>query len=527
MIRPEPTVEITAEVLSSPALLFLYHRIEQILGIKATSEALVKLNEYLEKYCGASFIEKPAAFEFALTSREQIFDISKTVTVNETYFFREGAHFDLLARHFLPQFVKLNRPVRICSAATSIGCEAYSIAMLLDHFAKNEPSFDFELDAFDINSEAIETAKNACYTTNTLRADGAEWKYILDSYLSREGDDYVVSRNIRGKVRFFSHNIMRGLGRQYDVIFFRNALIYFSSKNRLTVLNNLADSLFNNGVLFLGVSETATARHPLLAGRYLSDVFFFQKINFQETLGAVNPENKYNAAFETKAQNDLGTGTKAKPILQKPDLTKTVRTKSSIPKSSLPKSSLPKSSPARQTELPINCVEIKVILETEEGEPNAKRVMEILTGSAAGETSAPPSGDELTASAVYFLGIQNFNLADIVLSHLGKSNMGAPVLFLMGESHLLQGRTKEAEQFFEQAAGKDKAFWPAFYRISSLAAKGNPTRYEYKIKKACESLRLGRELHYECFMGGFSPDYFERLLNQRLISQQIHEQVLT
>jgi len=507
MIRPESSMEIPKEVLKSPALLFLYHRVEQILGIKATSEAIVKLNEYLEKYCKASFIENPAAFENALTSREQIFEISKTVTINETYFFREGAHFDLLANHFLPQLVKLNRPVRICSAATSIGCEAYSIAMLLDHFVKSEPTFDFELDAFDINSEAIETAKNARYTANTLRADGAEWKHIMDSYLLPEGDSYTVSKSIRGKVRFFSHNIMRGLGRQYDVIFFRNALIYFSSKNRLVVLNNLAESLFNNGLLFLGVSETSTARHPLLAGRYLSNVFFFQKINFHETLGAVHPEKEYNAALEKKAQGESSAEVVPKPV----------RTKS-------PPS---KPFPARQKELPVNCGKIKVILETEEGAPNAKKVLGILSGSATDKNSAPPSGEELAASTAYFLGIQDFNSADLILSHLEKLSTGAPVLFLQGESHLLQGRAKEAEQCFEQAVGKDKAFWPAFYRMVSLAAEGNPTRYEYRIKKANESIKLGKELHYECFMGGFSPDYFERLLNQRLMGQHIPERILT
>ena len=61
------TVKIPAEIISSPALLFLFYRIEQILGIKATSETLLKLNEYLEKDCGVSFIENPAAYEHVLT----------------------------------------------------------------------------------------------------------------------------------------------------------------------------------------------------------------------------------------------------------------------------------------------------------------------------------------------------------------------------------------------------------------------------------------------------------------------------
>ena len=113
MINTGHTVEIPAEVLSNPSLLFLYHRIEQILGIKAQSSALAELNDYLEKTSGASFIENPAAYESLLASREQIFEISNIVTINETYFFREGAHFNLLAS-LLPQLIKNNRTVKIC-----------------------------------------------------------------------------------------------------------------------------------------------------------------------------------------------------------------------------------------------------------------------------------------------------------------------------------------------------------------------------------------------------------------------------
>ena len=166
MISAEATVDIPEKVLANPALLYLYHRVEQILGIRAEIEGLLKLNAYLEKCCGASFIENPAAHEYLLTSRERIFEISDLLTVNETYFFREGVHFNLLAS-FLPELAKLKRPIQVCSAATSIGCEAYSIAMLLDYHAGNGLDFDFTVDAFDISAKAIETAKNGRYTANT------------------------------------------------------------------------------------------------------------------------------------------------------------------------------------------------------------------------------------------------------------------------------------------------------------------------------------------------------------------------
>jgi len=501
MNMAEQIVEIPAEILSDPALLFLYHRVEQILGIKTSSEALIKLNEYIEKHCGASFIKYPAAYEYMLTSREQIFEISKLVTINETYFFREGAHFNLFARSFLPQLAKLNRPIRICSAATSIGCEAYSIAMLLDYHANNGLDFDFEVDAFDISAEAIETAINARYTANTLRTDGTDWKYILDLYLTPEDGEYVVSQNIRQKVQFFAHNIMRGFNKQYDVIFFRNALIYFSSRNRLIVMNDIAESLFDNGILFLGVSETSSVRHPLLANRFLSDIFYFQKIG----------DSFYYNQSEQKQRDELPA--------KKESVNRNVRSDTGRAKETV-RAAKPNPDLSKLSELPVDCTEVKAILQIEEGQPNAKKILEILASGKNPvdyEKADSLSGAALAASAVFFLDAQDFDSADTVLSYLEKRNTGAVIRFLRGEYYFRIGSVKEAEHFFAEAAVKDTAFWPAFYRIVSLTAEGNRTRHEYRIKKACESLELGKEFQYECFMGGFSPDYFLRILEKKLL----------
>jgi chemotaxis protein methyltransferase CheR len=484
MIDTGSAVEVPAEALSNPALLFLYYRIDQILGIRAAGEALIKLNEYIEKSCGASFVENPSVFNNLLSNREQIYEISKFLTVNETYFFREGVHFELLAR-FLPELAKLNRPIQICSAASSIGCEAYSIAMLLDYHAKKGGGFDFEIDAFDINGEAIETARNARYPENALRGDGSAWKYIMDSYLIRENGEFTVTQNIREKVRFFTHNIMNSLDRRYDVVFFRNALIYFSSQNRLTVLDNLAETLFNNGFLFLGVSETASVNHPLLKELHSSDAFYFQKIS-----NAVNydpPDYKKNAhRTPEKIVHNL-TAQKGTYVSEK-----TVQPK--------------------REELQITGGEIAAILETEEGKPNAKKNLDAL----ANETAGILSGGELAACVLYFLNIQDFNSAEIVLSRLEERSTGAFTRFLRGEYFFLAGSVKEAEHFYNEAAVRDREFWPAFYRIASLSEEGNRTRYEYKIKKAIESIEMGRELKYECFMGGFSPDYFLKILEKKL-----------
>jgi len=470
----EVQTEIPEEILSNPALLFLFYRIEQILGIKTGYEALKKLNEYLESSCGYTFTENPASFDHLLSSREHIFNLSKFITINETYFFRESVHFDLLSKS-LDEYSKLGRTLNICCAAVSIGCEAYSIAMLLEYYIQRGLKLDYSIDAFDINSDSIEIAKTARYTSNTIRNDGSSYKYILDSYLIKDNNEYIVPVNIQRKIRFFPHNIMRGLDKQYDIIFFRNALIYFSSGNRFSVINNLANSLNSNGLLFLGISETSSIKHPLLESRFLSEAFYFQKSGY----------------------------------LKLQDNTIDITLSPSLPvKTFLPK----------QEEIPIDCSEIDRIIKTDDGKSNAELVKQSLENNEIKKHS----GGSLTSSVIYFLNNHDLDTTDKIITYLENNNSSALTRFLRGEYFYFCGITENAEKFYHEASVKDKYFWPAFYRIAVLAASGNPVRHEYKIAKTIESIELWSNLpqenrnNYECFMGGFSPDYFKRILEKKL-----------
>jgi len=504
-LNKEINTGVPRDVLKNPALLFLYYRIEQILGIKAGSEPLEKLNSYLETHCGASFIEDPASYEYLLTSREQIFSIAKFLTVNETYFFRESAHFDLLAG-IIPDMIKANSSISICSAATSIGCEAYSIAMFLDYLQNEGLDFNYSIDAFDVSAQAIETAQNARYTSNTIRADGLSWKHILDSYLQRDKDEYVIPQNIRRKVRFFTHNIMRGLDRQYDIIFFRNSLIYFSKKNRYQVINNLVESLKNNGLLLFGISETASAKHHSLSNRYLQNVFYFQKTGAVSLLEEL-PDNCIRKidldkfpGLKTLNQNETSFGLKGGSNAE--NVQKYINADNK-----------------KNSEANLDLKEISLILTNDEGKENAHNVLKMIH-----DNNIPDSlyASRFAAAAIYFLNSGDFKGSDKIISFLEEKASGCYAKFLRGEYYFLQGNLKEAEKYYQEAAVKERFFWPAFYRIQSLAAEGNPVRHEYKIKKTIESIKLFQDMQsgghgYECFMGGFSHDYFRRILEKKLV----------
>ncbi|MDR2471397.1 MAG: chemotaxis protein CheR, partial [Treponema sp.] len=101
---------------------------ETRLGIKAGEGDLERFRAYLEKTYPRG---GPEILDGVFGSGEA----ASFLTVNETYFFRESAHFHLL-RKLLPDFYEtlgLQGTLRICSAASSIGCEALSIAALIEN----------------------------------------------------------------------------------------------------------------------------------------------------------------------------------------------------------------------------------------------------------------------------------------------------------------------------------------------------------------------------------------------------------
>ena len=242
---------------------------EELFGIKADPADVEKLRMYIsKKYSG----EYPESIKKVFISGEA----AGFLTVNETYFFREPAHFTFL-RDMLPAFEETG--VRICSAATSTGCEAYSIAMLLEAYNRGrEKPLPYQIDAFDINQQVIQTASEGVYGERSMREDGSSLRYMADPYLKKTEHGYQVDLSLKKNINFFIHNLMNILSpNAYNIIFFRNAFIYFSQRARSRILSNLSYALKERGILIMGVSETAGVQHGDLAEKNKNDVFYFQK----------------------------------------------------------------------------------------------------------------------------------------------------------------------------------------------------------------------------------------------------------
>lgn len=178
------------------------------------------------------------------------------LTTNETYFFREQAHFDLIEREFNRC---THRSPKLWSAAASFGDEAFSLAMLLaDMEQQGHIGCDWSIVGTDISDRVLRGAVQAIYPHDRLRHVSPERlrRYCLRGEGDAEGMVQMQSR-LRERVRFGQLNLCRdfpSLG-GFDVVMMRNVLIYFDAETKRAVVDRVLTQLHPGGLFFIGSAE--------------------------------------------------------------------------------------------------------------------------------------------------------------------------------------------------------------------------------------------------------------------------------
>ena len=176
------------------------------------------------------------------------------LTTNETFFFREPEHFQIL-KDFIASLRPIPMPFRVWSAASSSGEEAYSIAMLL---ADVLGGGRWEVVGSDISTRVLERAREGLYPLE--RNGGIPQDYLQRFCLKGQGSQegmMMIGKKLRESVRFVQVNLnehLPDLGR-FDVIFLRNILIYFQNDQKRKVVEAVLPKLNPNGLLIVGHSE--------------------------------------------------------------------------------------------------------------------------------------------------------------------------------------------------------------------------------------------------------------------------------
>jgi len=179
------------------------------------------------------------------------------LTTNETSWFRDREPFAAMTDVVLPELVKsraATRKVRVWSAASSSGQEAYSLAITMQE--NLPPGWTYDIFGSDISTVMVKRATAGEFSQVEINRGLPVTQLV--QYFERAGAHWRIAPALRRNVEFRLMNLTTPLPamQPFDVIFLRNVLIYFDVATKKTVLRNVARLLRPDGWLFLGAAET-------------------------------------------------------------------------------------------------------------------------------------------------------------------------------------------------------------------------------------------------------------------------------
>jgi len=269
--RENSEVALAADALNLSAESFARFSgyITRELGIKMNDGKVSMLQSRLMRrmrHLGISSLEEYQDYLFnSPDAGEERIHFIDAVTTNKTDFFREPQHFDFLTRNAIPNLARQygNGPswrFKLWCAGCSTGEEPYTQAMVLSEYARQNRGFDFVLLATDISTRVLDHASSGIYEEERVEPVAVP---LRQRYLLRSKDParrvVKIVPDLRRRIHFHRLNFMDAdynVKDEFEVIFFRNVMIYFDKPTQEAVINKLCRNLKPGGYLFVGHSES-------------------------------------------------------------------------------------------------------------------------------------------------------------------------------------------------------------------------------------------------------------------------------
>jgi len=231
--------------------------VEQLLGLQPDEGRARELLTVLNERAGGDvegYLQRLAAGPGA----EELRQLAERLTIGETYFLRHPTQLETLVNEVLPTLLRQHATVRVLSAGSSSGEEAYSVALLARESNGRVDVSRLKLLGIDVNPRALFLARRAIYTPWALRAVSPA---LRQKWFQRQPEGFALSPKLRDQVVFEERNLTADAPafwapESFHVILCRNVLLYFAPELVRQIIARMAQSLVPGGYLFLGPSET-------------------------------------------------------------------------------------------------------------------------------------------------------------------------------------------------------------------------------------------------------------------------------
>ncbi|MGB0714952.1 MAG: CheR family methyltransferase [Phycisphaerae bacterium] len=183
--------------------------------------------------------------------KEELPFFLSAVTTNETYFFRNPNLWDYFRNTWIKSVAtRKNKTIRIWSAASSSGEEAYTCAICLRECLPKASEWKISIVGTDISDNMLTKAREAVY--NDYAVSKIE-PSSLKRWFRQVDEEYHLRDEVKSMVNFQFHNLRDPMkGPQFDFVFLRNVLMYFDNPMKITVIRNVTNASKPGGIVFVG-----------------------------------------------------------------------------------------------------------------------------------------------------------------------------------------------------------------------------------------------------------------------------------
>jgi len=241
------------ETVEDPQWLSFRHALERAIGVPLGQYKEPQMKRRLASIMTRRGFGTWGAFEKAIAADQQLLtDVRDTLTINVSEFFRQADRFVELKDRWIPQLLKERRQLKFWSAGCSIGCEPYSLAMLLNEI---DPKSAHTIVATDVDMPILARAREGTgYLPSEVRSVPPA---IARKYLVPEpGGTFKVSDDLKRRITFRRQDLLSDpYPQDLDVILCRNVVIYFTEEAKQHIYRGFSKALRPGGLLFIGGSE--------------------------------------------------------------------------------------------------------------------------------------------------------------------------------------------------------------------------------------------------------------------------------
>ncbi len=249
-------------------------------GVDFTGYKRMSLVRRVAKRCHELGIDSFAAYlDYLQVHADEFPILFDKILINVTEFFRDSQAWDYLKQTIVPRIIAKQGAIRIWSAGTASGEEAFSAAIVLcealgpDQFLRRVKIY-----ATDIDEEALSKARSGYVPKDLESLD----EHLRNKYFEAQGARFVFRSALRRVLIFGRHDLMQDAPiSRLDLLICRNTLMYFTSESQARILARFHYALNDEGYLFLGRAEMLLTHSSLFVPADLRQRIFSKVARLQ------------------------------------------------------------------------------------------------------------------------------------------------------------------------------------------------------------------------------------------------------